>query len=301
MGMEEDQPAPSLPATGPSDTRLAESAADVPPPRRRMRLAVAVLTIWGLALSGVAAWSLLRLMSLSDRLGSVEGEVGQLARAGAVLPDRLADLSQRLDDVVDRLPADVPDIVKRLEPSVVSIVGNRGILGSAFAVGGIDPKGGSGTVLLTNHHVIEEVLGHGGRRVEVLQGARRMTGEVTVWNRGADLALIEVEERLPAIPWAEDPFSDAPSERSMRSGDTVIAIGSPYGFQGTVTTGIISKVRGRLIQTDAAINPGNSGGPLVNRFGEVIGVNQSTIAESDRVSFAVRSRAVCHLVDCGAG
>src|SRR5438874_11982392 len=140
----------------------------------------------------------------------------------------------------------------------------RGV-GSGFI---IDPKG----YILTNNHVIE-----GASRITIgLLSGERFRGKVIGVDRETDLALIKVDadHELPVME-----FGDS---NSAQVGDWVLAIGSPFGLDQTVTAGIISKKERdsaafqtfqRFLQTDAAINRGNSGGPLVNMHGEVIGVN----------------------------
>jgi len=147
---------------------------------------------------------------------------------------------------------------------------SRGV-GSGFVV---DPKG----VILTNYHVVENMTGI----MVKLQTGEQLRGTVVGSDEETDIAVIKVNagRDLPAVTLGD---SD-----QMSVGDWVLAIGSPFGLEQTVTAGIIStKERQtdpgasfrRFIQTDAAINRGNSGGPLVNMRGEVIGIN-SQIATS---------------------
>src|SRR5688500_1104633 len=147
---------------------------------------------------------------------------------------------------------------------------SRGV-GSGFVV---DPKG----VILTNYHVVEHMTGI----MVKLQSGEQLGGTVVSSDEETDIAVIKVNagRDLPAVNFGN---SD-----DMQVGDWVLAIGSPFGLEQTVTAGIIStKERQtdqsasfrRFIQTDAAINRGNSGGPLVNMRGEVIGIN-SQIATS---------------------
>ena len=147
---------------------------------------------------------------------------------------------------------------------------SRGV-GSGFVV---DPKG----IILTNYHVVENMTGI----MVKLQTGEQLRGTVVGMDEETDIAVIRVNagRDLPAVNFGN---SD-----ETQVGDWVLAIGSPFGLEQTVTAGIIStKERQtdpgasfrRFIQTDAAINRGNSGGPLVNMRGEVIGIN-SQIATS---------------------
>jgi serine protease Do len=149
--------------------------------------------------------------------------------------------------------------------------------GSGFI---ISPDG----LILTNNHVVEDA-----RTVKVTTNSgEEFPAKVRGRDPLMDLALVKVDPRkdLPAVTLGD-------SDRA-RVGDWVIAIGNPFGLEGTVTAGIIS-AKGRVIagpyddflQTDAAINPGNSGGPLFSLKGEVIGINSAIIAQAQGVGFAI--------------
>ena len=139
--------------------------------------------------------------------------------------------------------------------------------------------------ILTNAHVVK-----GADKINVnLNDGRRLPGSVIGTDSFTDIALVKIEsENLPVARLG--------SNRGLRPGEFVIAIGSPLGFDHTVTFGIISAIdRGlrhvnehvRFIQTDAAINPGNSGGPLLNLSGDVIGINTAIRADGQNLGFAI--------------
>jgi S1-C subfamily serine protease len=154
---------------------------------------------------------------------------------------------------------------------------------------------GSGVVIdnqghiATNYHVIENA-----RRIEVtLSNQDRYPATIVGIDPSNDLAVIKVEG--DEIDWNPLPLG---STRGLQVGQKVLAIGNPFGLDGTLTTGIISSVgrsilasNGRVIegvlQTDAAINPGNSGGPLLNADGEVIGINTAIVSPSNTGSVGI--------------
>jgi serine protease Do len=154
----------------------------------------------------------------------------------------------------------------------------------------VDPKG----YILTNNHVVEQAT-----KIQV-----KLNGDRTIYSAKligtdelTDLAVVKIEASR------ELPVAKLGNSDSLRVGDWVLAVGSPFGLEATVTAGIVSakdraNITGsqfqRFIQTDAAINPGNSGGPLVNMAGEVIGINTAIYTRTrgfDGVGFALPSNA----------
>ena len=148
----------------------------------------------------------------------------------------------------------------------------------------IDPSG----IALTNAHVVE-----GGSRIEVVTvDGSKHTAKVLGVDKKTDLAVLQLDANGKTFPYV--PLGDSDD---AQVGDWVIAVGSPFGLQATVTSGIISAKARQIgagpyddfIQTDAAINPGNSGGPLLNMRGEVIGINTAIVRGGAGIGFAIPS------------
>ncbi|MEM8899473.1 MAG: trypsin-like peptidase domain-containing protein [Bacteroidota bacterium] len=204
------------------------------------------------------------------------------------------------NDLLDAYSQAVTSACERVSPAVAHISVERKSgrrserrrkegSGSGFL---ISPDG----FIVTNHHVIQSA-----KRLKVsLPSGESYEADVKGEDPSTDLALIKISaDKFPYVKFA--------NSAQLKVGQIAIAIGNPYGFEYTVTSGVVSALgrslraqSGRLIddvlQTDAALNPGNSGGPLINTLGEVIGVNTATILPAQGLCFAIASNTAQYVV-----
>jgi S1-C subfamily serine protease len=203
--------------------------------------------------------------------------------------------SRAVIDAVDLVGPSVVRIDVRPSGSTTDVAkqsdrGSGGGSGSGFL---FTPDG----LIVTNSHVVS-----GARSVSVtLPDGLHCRGDVIGDDPGTDLAVVRISHATPL------PYATLGDSSALRPGQVAIAIGNPFGFDWSVTTGVVSAVgrslrarTGRLmddvIQTDAALNPGNSGGPLVNSRGDVIGVNTAMILPAQGLCFAIASNTVRYIV-----
>jgi S1-C subfamily serine protease len=230
---------------------------------------------------------------------------GDISRPGQ--PDgwheSVAAISNPDSSLLDAYSQAVTTAVERVSPSVVNIEvhqnAGRTRAGEPQGRRGEERRGGgSGFVftpdglILTNSHVV-----HDAARISVtLTDGRHMPASLIGEDPASDLAIIRIDE-----PHFDEPglvAANLGDSQRLSVGQMVIAIGAPYGFQSSVTAGVVSALgrslrsySGRLIddviQTDASLNPGNSGGPLVDSAGRVVGVNTATILPAQGICFAI--------------
>ena len=231
------------------------------------------------------AWPVITVVALV--VGLLGGVIGGVAVSSSMSPAGVDNVpvigtDNGAAEPLEASNGSVAAVAKKLLPSTVQIQAKGGADGSAE--GGAT---GSGFVLddkdhvITNNHVVADATGDGELKV-VDQNGKRHDAKIIGRSPVYDIAVLEVTDATTFEPAAIG------SSRSMRVGDTVVAIGSPLGLSSTVTSGIISATDRPVttgdqdqssyitaVQTDAAINPGNSGGPLVNLRGQVVGVNSA--------------------------
>ena len=256
-----------------------------PPPRRLRRgliAAVAALAIAGGAGSGAVAAT---LVDHNTQASSAAATTGNASSSTAT--------STQVSTTAQIIYQQVSPGVVTITATVSSGRGSGQAIGSGIV---LDTNGN----ILTNAHVIA-----GARQIQVtFSDGRTVNATLVGSNTSADLAVIRVSVAASSL----HPVTLGNSD-SVRVGDAVYAIGSPFGLSGSLSQGIVSNLKqsgatsvgnlSGLIQTDAAINPGNSGGPLVNAQGEVIGVNTSIESPVDGnvgVGFAIPINQVKQLL-----
>lgn len=244
----------------------------------KIRIRIILLMLAVLALAGLACQSLVVGTPSQPSQEQVQPVVTVLVTAEPAAPSSVV-----VPDLVS-LENSLTGLYERVNQGVVSIAVLTEF-GSGQGSGFVIDKQGH---IVTNYHVVE-----GAEQVEVsFPSGYKTYGEVLGTDLDSDLAVVQVEapeEELVPLPLGDSEL--------LKVGQTVVAIGNPFGLSGTMTIGIISgKTRtldslreapggqnfsaGDVIQTDAAINPGNSGGPLLNLQGEVVGINRAIRTEN---------------------
>ncbi|WP_227872154.1 S1C family serine protease [Paenibacillus albus] len=195
--------------------------------------------------------------------------------------------------------SEVPDVIKKVSPSVVGIIGKPAEYGdNRFAL-----AHGTGVIwkadgwIVTNAHVVKDM----NNIVVVTSDGKQYEGKRVNIDETSDLALVKINATKLK------PAAFAPVPLQLQVGETVVAIGTPVSFslRNTATTGILSGMNRsvssyyKLLQTDAAINPGNSGGPLVNLKGEVVGINSMKFVSDgvESLGFSIPADTVRYVVN----
>jgi S1-C subfamily serine protease len=256
--------------------------------RRRtisLPLVVAVLAVVGGL--GVSLFAVAGVREQGLRVDLLQNDVRELE--GRLEEFRLSDqkLEGRLSASEGKLRAKdqgIAPLAARVLRSVFTVKTSDG-LGAGFA-GWIED---GQLYVVTAAHVVSEV----GEQVMLERNNGSWGAEVARRDRGRDLAVL----RVAGKPVGAKPLWQQARANTPRVGDALLLIGSPFGLGGTVTSGVVSRVRPKEIQTDAAANPGNSGGPAVDRKGHVVGVLVSGGGEN--INFAVPISRLCgSLRDC---
>ena len=226
---------------------------------------------------------------------AVRPAIWPLALAATLGTSSLAPVAAATADRV----TPIVSAVRNAAPAVVNIQGQKSVT-DPLAMGRTTPASrevngmGTGVVIdsrgyiLTNHHVVDGV-----RQINVtLDGGQSYVAQLVAHDRETDLAIIRIRTPQPL------PTMHLGTSQDLMAGETVIALGNAYGYEHTVTSGIISALHRNvqvnetqqyldLIQTDASINPGNSGGPLMNLDGDMVGLNVAVRAGAQGIGFAI--------------
>jgi len=257
---------------------------------RGVRVAVAIGVAMGVPVSAAACTGtspISRAQSSPSSTPSATGSAGASPSGSASGSPSLGAIAAGAGS------AQIPDIAARLQPSVVTIFVGQGLgSGVVYTADGL---------ILTNEHVVR-----GATAVQVgFADGSRVTGTVRATDAVTDLALVQADRTNLPVPTYQTILP--------RIGDLDVVIGSPLGFENTVTAGIVSGLHREmpgsaaegqalveLLQTDAAISPGNSGGAVVNGAGEVIGVSEAYIPPSSgavSLGFAIPAATVVDVAE----
>lgn len=256
---------------------------------RRRTLSVPLLLAGLLALAGVAValFAIAAAREQGLRVDLLEADVRELE--GRLEEFRLSDqeLEGRLSRSEGKLrekDQGIAPLAARVLKSVFTVKTSDG-LGAGFA----GWREAGQLYVVTAAHVVSER----GEQVMLERDNGSWGAEVTALDRASDLAVL----RVTGNPVGAQPLWQQPKANRPRVGDALLLVGSPFGLGGTVTSGVVSRVQPREIQTDAAANPGNSGGPAVDRKGRVVGV--LVAGGGENINFAVPIARLCgSLRDC---
>ena len=230
------------------------------------------------------------------------GNMDGTAVEKTTIPTYPVGSSFRLRPTEERMHSLTPQqVYETVNPAVVTVVAMKDVAGAGIGTGVIISEDG---FIITNFHVVE-----GGRDCGVLlSSGYTYEAKMVGYDKENDIAVLKVDETgLPAATFG--------SSDLLTVGDKVYAIGNPLGLElrGTLTDGIISAINRdvdvdgvvmTLIQTNAALNVGNSGGPLINEYGQVVGINtvklitEYAVKDLEGLGFAIPSSTVAHIANC---
>ena len=221
---------------------------------------------------------------ISDTQKSTQVQIDEMSSTLLGLQGSLEENQQQLDLLKASVGEDFSGIIESSIPSVVIIRTDSG-QGAGFI---IDEEG----YIVTNAHVLADELGHLATGIYAIDyKGKRIDLEFVGYDKELDIALLKAQGNYKALELGDS--------GDIKIGERVIAIGNPYGLVFSVSEGIVSGIHRAgpnglraYIQIDAALNPGNSGGPLVNKQGNVIGMNNFKISGGENLGFALESNYI---------
>jgi len=251
-----------------------------------LSLAVGCLLLVTLGLSG---YTFLRQGAIvGEERRAREKEIAVLRGQVDALEGRSATLSNRVGSAERTLETErgsIARLANRVLRSVFTVETDVG-----FGTGFVGWQEGGASFIVTAHHVVADA---GSSFVTVTRKGGSWSGEIVGADPEHDLAVI----RISGKPARAAALWQTGKEKVPKTGEELLLVGSPFGLEGTVTTGVVSRVTSRYIQTDAAANPGNSGGPALDKTGRIVGVLVS--GGGQNVNFAIPiGRACLRLRDC---
>jgi putative serine protease PepD len=220
--------------------------------------------------------------SLQAQLAQTQRRVSILQARAAALQSANAALRKQVRTAQKSLATtrSLAPLASRILRSVFTVDTQTG-----FGTGWAAWRAGGATYVITANHVVQDAISRGTHDVMITRKGKSWPGVIVATDGVNDLAVVRVRNlRAP-------PLWQAPETRLPVAGDRVLLVGSPFGLEGTVTSGVVSRVRADEIIVDAAANPGNSGGPVVDSEGHVVGVLRSGVEET--LSFLVPIERAC--------
>jgi S1-C subfamily serine protease len=227
---------------------------------------------------------------ISDVTESLMQTNTNLIQTNEILDMELGSLNEELDLLKASAGEDFSGIIETAIESVVTIKTSAGFQGTGFIIS-------SDGYLVTNAHVLADGEGLLVSSIQAITYEQKTKdADFIGYNGELDVALLKISGSYDSLEFGD---SD-----EIQTGEKVIAIGNPLGLQFSVSEGIVSAIHrpglneiDAYIQTDAALNPGNSGGPLINKQGEVIGINNFKIGSGENLGFALESNYITNSVN----
>ena len=225
-----------------------------------------------------------KLNEVTENLILTQQEVDQTTKRIISAEERVSSLDTEFDELKASASSDFSEVIEQAVPSVVTIRTNVA-QGTGFIIN-------NDGYIITNAHVLS-----GAREVKAITYDKQiLNAKLIGYSTDLDVALLKVSGSFNKLELADS--------NDVQTGEKVIAIGNPLGLQFSVSEGIVSAVHRAgineleaYIQTDAALNPGNSGGPLINKKGEVIGINNFKVSGGESLGFALESNYLRDVVN----